>query len=90
MQNAGRTMSRGRQCKTMGEEENCFFVFFQTRPALFFFSDSVGRRARWNKTDVIVASGTHFAWLWILTVSSNSTKCLHGSQLGFVTQITLP
>ena len=35
-------------------------------------------------TDVIVASGTPFAWLWMLTVSSNSTICLHGSQLGLV------
>ena len=54
-------------------------------PALFFFSGSFGPYASWNATDVIVASGTPFAWLWMLTVSSNSTICLHGSQLGFVT-----
>ena len=28
-------------------------------------------------------------WLWMLTVSSNSTIRLHGSQLGFVTLLTL-
>ena len=56
---------------------------------VFFFSGSVGPDASWNATDVIVASGTPFAWLWMLTVSSNSTICLHGSQLGFVTLLTL-
>ena len=56
---------------------------------LFFFSGSFGPDASWNATDVIVASGTPFAWLWMLTVSSNSTICLHGSQLGFVTLLTL-
>ena len=58
-------------------------------PALFFFSGFFGRDASWNATDVIVASGTPFAWLWMLTVSSNSTICLHGSQLGFVSLLTL-
>ena len=57
--------------------------------SLFFFSGSFGPYASWNATDVIVASGTPFAWLWMLTVSSNSTICLHGSQLGFVTLLTL-
>ena len=56
---------------------------------LFFFSGSFGPDASWNATDVIVASGTPFAWLWMLTGSSNSTICLHGSQLGFVTLLTL-
>ena len=51
---------------------------------LFFFSGSFGPDATWNATDVIVASGTPFAWLWMLTVSSNSKICLHGSQLGLV------
>ena len=60
-----------------------FFSFF------FLFSGSFGPYASWNATDVIVASGTPFAWLWMLTVSSNSTICLHGSQLGFVTLLTL-
>ena len=46
---------------------------------VFFFSGSFGPDASWNATDVIVASGTPFAWLWMLTVSSNSTICLHGS-----------
>ena len=55
----------------------------------FYFSGSFGPGASWNATDVIVASGTPFAWLWMLTVSSNSTICLHGSQLGFVTLLTL-
>ena len=50
----------------------------------FFFSGSFRPDASPNATDVIVASGTPFAWLWILTVSSNSTICLHGSQLGIV------
>ena len=54
--------------------------------SFFFFSGSFGPYASWNATDVIVASGTPFAWLWMLTVSSNSTICLHGSQLGFVTR----
>ena len=58
-------------------------------PHFFFFSGSFGWDASWNATDVIVASGTPFAWLWMLTVSSNSTICLHGSQLGFVTLLTL-
>ena len=48
----------------------------------FFFSGFFGPDASWNATDVIVASGTPFAWLCMLTVSSNSTICLHGSQLG--------
>ena len=52
-------------------------------------SGSFGPDASWNATDVIVASGTPFAWLWMLTVSSNATICLHGSQLGFVTLLTL-
>ena len=56
---------------------------------VFFFSGSFGPDSSWNATDVIVASGTPFAWLWMLTVSSNSTICLHGSQLGFVTLLTL-
>ena len=55
----------------------------------FFFSVSFGPDASWNATDVIIASGTPFAWLWMLTVSSNSTIRLHGSQLGFVTLLTL-
>ena len=55
----------------------------------FFFSGSFGPDASWNATDVIVASGTPFAWLWMLTVSSNSTICLHGSQLGLVGLQTL-
>ena len=55
----------------------------------FFFSGSFGTDASWNATDVIVASGTPFAWLWMVTVSSNSTICSHGSQLGFVTLLTL-
>ena len=55
----------------------------------FFLSGSFGPDASWNAADVIVASGTPFAWLWMLTVSSNSTICLHGSQLGFVTLLTL-
>ena len=59
-------------------------VFF-----FFFFSGSFGLDASWNETDVIVASGTPFAWLWMLTVSSNSTICLHGSQLGLVGLQTL-
>ena len=50
-----------------------FFLFF-----VFFFSGSFGPVASWNATDVIVASGNPFAWLWMLTVSSNSTICLHG------------
>ena len=59
-------------------------------PRFFFFSSgSFGTDASWNATDVIVASGTPFAWLWMVTVSSNSTICLHGSQLGFVTLLTL-
>ena len=56
---------------------------------VFFFSGSFGLDASWNATDVIVASGTPFAWLWMLTVSSNSTICLHGSQLGLVGLQTL-
>ena len=64
---------------------HCFFFFF-----LFFFSAALlDRFASWNATDVIVASGNPFAWLWMLTVSFNSTICLHGSQLGFVTLLTL-
>ena len=35
-----------------------------------FFSGSFGPDASLNATDVIVASGTPFAWLWMLTVSS--------------------
>ena len=62
-----------------------FFCFF----LVFFFSGSFGTDASWNATDVIVASGTPFAWLWMLTVSSNSTICLHGSQLGIVGLQTL-
>ena len=54
-----------------------------------FFSGSFGPDASPNATDVIVASGTPFAWLWMLTVSSKSTIRLHGSQLGFVTLLTL-
>ena len=54
-----------------------------------FFFCSFGADASWNATNVIGASGTPFAWLWMLTVSSNSTICLHGSQLGFVTLLTL-
>ena len=50
---------------------------------------SRARDASWNATDVIVASGTPCAWLWMLTVSSNSTICLHGSQLGLVGLQTL-
>ena len=49
---------------------------------VFVFSGSFGPDASWNATDVIIASGIPFAWLWMLTVSSNSTICLHGSQLG--------
>ena len=60
-----------------------------TRPLfIFFFRVSVGPGASLNETDVILAS--FFAWLRMLTVSSNSTICSHGSQLGFVTLITLP
>ena len=59
------------------------FLFF------FIFSGSFGPDASWNATDVIVASGTPFAWLWMLTVSSNSTTRLHGSQLGLVGLQTL-
>ena len=55
----------------------------------FFFSSFFGLDASWNATDVIVASGTPFAWLRMLTVSSNSTICLHGSQLGIVGLQTL-
>ena len=58
-------------------------------PRLFFFSGAFGPDASSNATDVIVASGTPFAWLCMLTGSSNSTICLHGSQLGFVTLLTL-
>ena len=60
------------------------FLFF-----LFSFSGSLGPDASRNATDVIVASGTPFAWLCMLTGFSNSTICLHGSQLGFVTLLTL-
>ena len=63
-----------------------FTVFFCF---LFFFSGSLGPDASWNATDVIVAWGTPFAWLWMVTVSSNSTICLHGSQLGLVGLQTL-
>ena len=75
-----------------GRGTTFFFFFFSktTSPQIFSFSGSLGLDASWNATDVIVASGTPFAWLWMLTVSSNSTICLHGSQLGFVTLITLP
>ena len=62
-----------------------FTVFF----SFFFFSGSFGPDASWNATDVIVASGTPFAWLWMLTVYSNSTIRLQGSQLGFVTLLSL-
>ena len=57
-------------------------------PRLFFFSP---QRLFWIRCELerIVASGTPFAWLWMLTVSSNSTIHLHGSQLGFVTLLTL-
>ena len=46
----------------------------------FFFGGAFGPDASWNATDVIVASGTPFAWLCMLTGSSNSTICLHGSK----------
>ena len=71
---------RKKQKKTV----KCPRLFF-----FFFFSGSFGPDASWNATDVIVASGTPFAWLWMLTVSSNSTIRLHGSQLGFVTLLSL-
>ena len=83
----------GHNAKQWGEGDDFFFFFFfkDDQPSkFFFFSGSFGLDASWNATDVIVASGTPFAWLWMLTVSSNSTICLHGSQLGFVTLITLP
>ena len=85
----------GHNAKQWGEGVDFFFVFFfifskTTGPPIFFFSGSFGPDASWNATDVIVASGTPFAWLWMLTVSSNSTICLHGSQLGFVILLTLP
>ena len=87
----------GHNAKQWGEGDDFFFFFFfffffdhKDRPSNFFFRGSFGPDASWNETDVIVASGTPFAWLWMLTVSSNSTICLHGSQLGFVTLLTLP
>ena len=58
-------------------------------PRFFFSAALLDRMQAGNATDVIVASGTPFAWLWMLTVSSNSTIRLHGSQLGFVTLLTL-
>ena len=61
----------------------------QRSARVFFFSSFFGLDASWNATDVIVASGTPFAWLWMLTVSSNCTICLHGSQLGIVGLQTL-
>ena len=61
-----------------------------TSPLILFFGGSLRPGASWNKTDVIVASGTPFARLPMLTVSSFSTICSHDSQLRFVTLIALP
>ena len=94
MQNAGRMMGGGTQCKTIREGENSFlfpfFFFSNATSALNFFSCSFEPGASWNLTGVTVVSGTHFAWSQMLTVSSNSLNRLHDSQLGFVTLITLP
>ena len=84
MRSSSHLIQKSRRGKTKKKGRGHFTVFF-----LFFFSGSFGPDASWNATNVIVASGTPFAWLWMLTVSSNSTICLHGSQLGLVGLQTL-
>ena len=98
MQNAGRMIGGGTHCKTMGGENTSFFFhsFLSSfclkgdQPPNLFFSGFSGPGASWNEADANVASRTHVAWLWMLTVSSKCTLCLQGSQLGFPTLITLP
>ena len=59
--------------------------------SLFFFFSAflLDRMRAGTQLMSSLRRGTPFAWLWMLTVSSNSTICLHGSQLGLVGLQTL-